>query len=44
VVEGGGHLFLVTKPDATLPIITGFLDRIDTSEMEIVSEGGATAA
>ncbi len=26
VIEDGGHLFLVTKSDATLPVITDFLD------------------
>lgn len=44
VIEGGGHLFLVTKADETVPVITDFLDELDLSEMEIVSEGGASAA
>ena len=44
VIEGSGHLFLVTKSDETVPVITDFLDTIDLSEMEIVSEGGASAA
>ena len=44
VIEGGGHLFLVTKADETIPVITDFLDTIDLSEMEIVSEGGVSAA
>lgn len=29
VVEGGGHLFLVTKTAETLPVITEFLDELD---------------
>ena len=29
VVEGGGHLFLVTKAAETLPVITEFLDELD---------------
>ena len=44
VIKGGGHLFLVTKADETVPAITEFLDELDLSEMEIVSEGGASAA
>ena len=44
VIKDGGHLFLVTKSEETLPVITDFLDKIDLSEMEIVSEGGASAA
>lgn len=31
VVEGGGHLFLVTKAAETLPVITEFLDELDAS-------------
>ena len=44
IIEGGGHLFLVTKSAETLPAITDFLDKIDLSEMEIVSEGGVSTA
>lgn len=29
IVEGGGHLFLLTRADEALPIITDFLDRPD---------------
>lgn len=44
VIEGGGHLFLVTKSAETMPIITDFLDAQELADTEIVSEGGLTAS
>ena len=44
VVKDGGHLFLVTKAAETLPVIIDFLDELDLPDVEIVSEGGVSAA
>ncbi|MEL7454638.1 MAG: alpha/beta hydrolase, partial [Pseudomonadota bacterium] len=39
VVEGGGHLFLVTKADETLPVIIDFLDELeDLVDVQNVSD------
>lgn len=44
VIKDGGHLFLVTKSNEVMPLITEFLDELDMPETEIISEGGYSAA
>lgn len=44
VIEGGGHLFLVTKSAETLPLINGFLEEQDFPDLEDISEGEVSAA
>lgn len=44
VVKNGGHLFLVTKADETLPVITEFLDELDESSEASTFNSYATSA
>lgn len=43
-VKDGGHLFLVTKSDEVIPVITEFLDELDLPDIEIVRESRYSAA
>ncbi|MEO0722267.1 MAG: alpha/beta fold hydrolase [Pseudomonadota bacterium] len=44
VIEDGGHLFLVTKSDETLPVITDFLDELEPMKRAGRAENSRYAA